>query len=173
MGGRVGEESGGLFRGGGQAGEVVRGAAEEGEFARAGQGLDLLFIELGFEEAVDRIATPCGVGDGGCGYGAERLVGPVLFLFGPVVGGLGGRDRAAGARVRRAHFDPGDEVGDLVFRQGLAGRHLEVFVSALDDFDEQAFLRFARDHGGDAAAAALAGGFEGVEIEAAFGLFEL
>jgi hypothetical protein len=42
----------------------------------------------------------------------------------------------------------------------------------LDNLDEEAFLGFAGDDGGDAAAAALAGGFAGVEIEAAFGLLE-
>src|SRR2546427_12210141 len=77
------------------------------------------------------------------------------------------------ARIRRAHFYPRLQVGDL-FRGKLfvLWRHLEVFICVADRLDQKALFRVAgRD--GRAGVAAFEQTIARVEQEAAFDFFRL
>ncbi len=65
-----------------------------------------------------------------------------------------GHGFAGDARVGRAHFDPGRQIGDLFVGQLFAfGRHLQIGVGVTHGLDEQAFVRIARNDGGAVVAA--------------------
>ena len=77
------------------------------------------------------------------------------------------------ARIGRAQFDPGHEVGDLAVRKLLAfRRHLQIGIGVADGFDEHTFFRIAgNDH--RAVLAAFEQAFVGIEQQAAFDLLGL
>ena len=79
----------------------------------------------------------------------------------------------ARARVRRSHFHPRFEIGDLLlgkFAATFARRHLHVFIGVTDRLDQKAFLRIARDNR-RARIAALQHFVARVEQQPAFDLF--
>src|SRR5881628_3046360 len=61
---------------------------------------------------------------------------------------LASGDGLAGARVGRAHLDPGDQVLDLFVRKLVAfGRHLEIGIGVADSLDEKTLLRVSGHDG--------------------------
>ena len=74
------------------------------------------------------------------------------------------------ARIGRAHFDPGIEIGDFGGGELFVGRHLQIFVAIANGLHEQTFGGIAGDDGGAGLASFKERG-AGVERQPAFGFF--
>ena len=151
--------------------QIERGAAEQGDFVRLGRRRETLGNELGENEGVNRIFDfRFRILDFRHTRLHDRPIRPML----PGLLHVGGVHclRAGGfrARIGRAHADPFHEVGDEVVGKLLVARwHREIAVGIADGFDEQAFVRLARNDG-RAGVAALEPAIACVEREAALDL---
>jgi hypothetical protein len=123
-----------------------------------------LFFQFRQHKAIDRRARPVRILHRGQIRLRERPKRPMLAPLLDVDRARLRRDLAL-ARIRSAHVDPFDEVGDDLLRQlGRLRRHLRRSV-VLERLDEQALLRLTcHQHG--PGVAALEHAFLAVEIEA-------
>ena len=104
----------------------------------------------------------------------DRFECPVLAHF-VRIGQRGSllNDGRAGSRVGRAHFYPGNQIGDLFVRKlaaAFAGGHLKVFVGVTDGLDQKTLVRIPA-HDGGPGVAALEQTIARIEQESAFDFF--
>ena len=134
-----------------------------------GLGFMFLLLQLRQDEIVDGRLGPRRVLHLGHAGFRDRLPGPVIFA-----GILPRFLRAVSdARIGRAHFDPGFEIGDLLGGKLLVlRRHLQIRIGVAHRLDEQAFLRIA-GHDGRAGLAAFQSPLARIEEQAAFDLLRL
>lgn len=131
------------------------GAAEECGGVRGGIGFEVCGFDFGEDEAVDVIAGPRGVFDGGRGVFFRGDEGPVGLVFGSL-------------------FDPAFEDGAF----GIGERTVEfgwwhdlIGIMAVHASDHCAFADVAGDDGAVAAFEFCGCAFEGIEAEAGFAAF--
>ena len=92
----------------------------------------------------------------------------MIFAPAAVFAGCGRQRRTSRARIRRAHFHPGDQIVDLRVGKFLAlRRHLQVRIGVTDGFDQQTFFRIAGNDRRARVAAFLPAAFP-IELQAAF-----
>ena len=132
-----------FFRRRRQPRQIEREPAQQRAPVGLGRSSDALFLQLGLDEKVDRVARLRRIAQARRRRAAHRLERPVLRR-----GAFAGR-RAA---PYRSLTDPVDQRGNVVRLQRPGGRHFERARSAHRP-DEQAGVRLTRNHGRAAAAA--------------------
>ncbi len=127
-----------------QPDKVESGAPNQCMFVSFGRGLQMGGFEAGQNEFVHRRARETLILDSGYWRFLDGLKGPMRPGFFPDA--LESRAPALrDARIRRAHFDPGLQAGDLSVRELLVlGWHAKIVIRITHRLDEEALLRITR-----------------------------
>ena len=161
-----------LFRRRRQTGEVKRQSPKQSQAIGVADRFQLHAFELGEDKAVDIVARPGGILDGGHFRIGQRLPGP---MFGPELSIFGFRlaERRWHSHCRPggAALDPRRQVGNFFGRQRLVafGRHPPLDVLERHALQQQALRRVA-GHDGRAVVAAVEQAVAVVDAQAALGV---
>ena len=162
----VGEERVYFIGVGRQTGQVERGAPDQRALVGGRVGFNAFGFEFRTHEAVDGRQRGMVFFQNWNGRSHGLFERPKIFGFVRI-----GRERSDfSSRIGRAHADPSLDIGDLMFVKLFVGRHLKFFVFVTHGFDDQAFLDFARHHGGPGCASFKSGRAR-IEQQRAFDFF--